>query len=699
VALLPIAKQSGPIGTGALGAWIMDVKVKMAIGVALVACGAWGVWPLVGEGPEIAPPIVARADAPLSEEEKSERDAPAPASSMAAPSGRVVAESAATAPSGATDESAPQPHHVRCRVLDPRAMPRSGVRIALEWASADRRIGAGSSSTSLESTSDASGVVEFDVDPRAGTATITAADPDLTTLLGGQWQRGSTYEPVIVVAALRPLAGLVVDEDGRRVAGARLTLRLDPGFESRFAHVLDASRQEEWRTETDAAGAFVLPRAPAVDGARLSTTHERYLPDQRSAPEVAVAALEIVLKTPRPDETAIHGVVLGPLGETIEGARVVLGASSTKSDHDGRFVLDPAKQETAELLQALKPGFMPASLLAAGGPSDARRWPGFVTLTLGGPTRSIGGTVVDEDGKPLSGMRVWLADPTYCGRIEGTPTQVENVLAGSKTHAEIQREGDLDPSLKSRDAPGYFWTWVSTDAQGRFRIDGLLAREYRLEAMDGRSLVHAEVGPFESGSEDVRIVLPTRDVRTIRGRVVTRAGEPVGAVRVSLVRTTMEVSYATAGGTARTSRGMPGAGTVTAEDGRFTLENVPVKDVFVTLDGDAILPHHRAITPEDVESSIELVVTARCHFQVELAEPVDRADSIAVLDAEGERLPLLLLRGDSNESGPTKPLSAGRTPVLAVGETAATLVLLRGKEEVERHPIVLLTKTLNELRF
>jgi hypothetical protein len=102
---------------------------------------------------------------------------------------------------------------------------------------------------------------------------------------------------------------------------------------------------------------------------------------------------------------------------------------------------------------------------------------------------------------------------------------------------------------------------------------------------------------------------------------------------------------------------------------------------------------------KDDVKALEVVATARCHFQVELAEPVARADRIAVFDAQGQRLELIMVRGDMRESSSEKLLSAGRTPVLAVGETAATLVLLHGTDEVERHPIRLLTKTLNTLRF
>jgi hypothetical protein len=70
-----------------------------------------------------------------------------------------------------------------------------------------------------------------------------------------------------------------------------------------------------------------------------------------------------------------------------------------------------------------------------------------------------------------------------------------------------------------------------------------------------------------------------------------------------------------------------------------------------------------------------------------------------MFDAQGERLELLLVRGDARESSSDRALAAGRSPVLAVGEMAATIVLSRGDVEVERHPVRLLTKTLNTLRY
>lgn len=716
LALLPLAKQAVPrslpwssLEPGALaplGALVMDVKVKVGIGVALAACGVLGLWPLIAEPEETpragAPSAASAAGAQVAAArpaaETPQQEALSPADVTPA---RRAGASAATVPSAppAVEASQAAPIHVRGRVLDAQAFPLPGLRVAFRAGTEEHHLAGVAEAARLLATSDAQGVFELQLAAGQDLGELVAADPALVTLMSGKWRAGSIYEPVIVVAAACPLSGVVVDAEGAPVAEARLSLSLDPGFESRFAEVLDASKQETWRAQSDARGAFAFPRAPAVGGSVLATVAEGFRPDQRSLPGYADTALSIVLERPHLDDHVLEGIVLGPQGTAVEGARVVLGPSVVTTARDGLFAL-PLTDDPASLLRALKPGYLPAGLLAAPEPDEhGRLWPAFVTLQLGGPTLALSGRVVDEDGGALAGIRAWLADSTYLGVLDGVPTQVENLLAGSPSAAEIEREEDLSPELRGRDVPSLFWTWAQTDGEGRFRIEGLVERDYRLKAMDIQTLALVEDGPFRAGSDGVRLVLPTRDVRTVAGRVVTRSGKPLADVRVAVARTAMEVTYAGKYGTTRSSRGMPGTSTVTGEDGRFELDGVPPAGVFVTFVGDSILPDYRELAAGVDASALEVVVDVRCHFQVELDEPFARADRLAILDAGGEPMELSILRGDDEESGPTMPLSQGRSVVIAVGETAATLVLYRGREEVERYPIVLAEKTLNLLRF
>ena len=44
------------------------------------------------------------------------------------------------------------------------------------------------------------------------------------------------------------------------------------------------------------------------------------------------------------------------------------------------------------------------------------------TSTAGAPPLSIRGRVLDAEGQPVGGVKVWIADPTYFGVIDKCPT-------------------------------------------------------------------------------------------------------------------------------------------------------------------------------------------------------------------------------------------------------------------------------------
>jgi hypothetical protein len=87
------------------------------------------------------------------------------------------------------------------------------------------------------------------------------------------------------------------------------------------------------------------------------------------------------------------------------------------------------------------------------------------------------------------------------------------------------------------------------------------------------------------------------------------------------------------------------------------------------------------------------------HVQVELAEPVARADSVAFLDATGKRSFACVVRASGSNAGFEFPLVAGRSEVLAVEERTATLLLLLGEVEVARVPLELAPGHVNLIRY
>ena len=156
------------------------------------------------------------------------------------------------------------------------------------------------------------------------------------------------------------------------------------------------------------------------------------------------------------------------------------------------------------------------------GPGGELLWPAEVVLQLGAPAGTLTGRVVDADGEPMSGVKVWLDDSTSFGRSSDGLVAVETLLGGG--------EG--------------FWNFVRTAADGTFELDGLLERDYRLQAVDSRTLVSVESGPVSAVDSPVELRLPTRDVHErVAGRVVTSSGAAIPGVSVGLFRITYEVHH------------------------------------------------------------------------------------------------------------------------------------------------------------
>jgi hypothetical protein len=253
------------------------------------------------------------------------------------------------------------------------------------------------------------------------------------------------------------------------------------------------------------------------------------------------------------------------------------------------------------------------------------------------------------------------------------------------------------------DGPDLLWSFFVTDAHGNFRVEGLLAREYSLKAMDPKSLVLVEDGPFEVGavgSERIELRLDTGgEYEKVTGRVVARDGTPVPGVRVAAARRVAKVTV----DDWSSSRGFGGSATTTDAEGRYELEHVAREGIFLTLFGDPILPTwhdfpEKSTSTERTLEGLTIEVVRRCHLQVELSDRVTRADHFAVFDAAGGRLQLSIIRGENESSNNVMPLIDGRSPPIAVAEDGKTLVLLLGDTEVERHPLTLKPGELSVLR-
>lgn len=693
-ALLAFARPSGPTPIEALGVLLVSTQVKLAAATALVAAGAYVFWPsdvpsppasgLEAAAPELdaatpveGPAILGAGDA------RGER--------VAVSAGRSDAVPEAAREAGAPAVG-PLLGPLAGRVLDSEGTPLGGVPLLL--------VPPGPAPGSLipdayRVRSGAGGVFRFDM---VGGGRIVAEGPEWVTVFSGYAEpQRRAAQPVVVVARRRPMAGRVVDEAGLPLEGVRVSTRPPPGFRGRFDAVMDFSIGVANATTTDADGSFALPDTPGIAGATLDARLLGYGPHSESLSDYPVETLTITLRRPIVVEGALVGRVVDEGGRGVPDARVTFGIEATSTDADGSFRFDLADAASANRLVerfieghqpsrliAMKEGHLPARLDATPlEEGDALAWPQDIVLVLRGQPLTLAGRVVDPAGEPRRGVRVWVAETTLFSLGQEGGEVVESFLAGRS---------------------GQSWVWEETDAAGRFELRGLMERDYTVVAMDATTLQRASVGPLPAGSRGVRVELGAGQLwRRVAGRVVARDSSGVEGVSIRPMTDAFRQRYA--GQVVGTSHSTAD-GVVTGEDGAFELAEVPRDLVYLRLDGEGIMSMEygrhvegglAALAGERI-ADLEIVVGLRLHLQVTLADP-DAADTLEVLDGEGQPIEINVIMGTSRRESRSVGFQDGRTDVLTVGDSAATLRLSKDGREVSRRSVTLVRGEVNQVRL
>lgn len=664
---------------------VMKTKLALAVAGTALAAGAYVWWSATELEP--APRVAA---APEAELERADGAGDAPAARATLGNAR---EALARPPASAgAPASAPAPWSVRLRVLDAEGEPLPGLAVRAEGG--DEVLG-----TSL-----AGGWCLFET--RAAALELVAADPRWVTIQAGAAARGTALDPVLVAAPALELAGEVRDEEGRPLSGASVRFQLPEGFHARFSEVLDATRERRWRTQAEAQGRFRFERVPAVHGARLTGVLAGYEPGVLEVPEFSDAGLVLVLARPRTTSAgALQGLVLDPAGAPVAGARVALGLASVLSDERGEFALELARAVTSDELVAVKVGYLPARLERPGRPDEPRGgWPARVELVLPGPALALSGRVLDHDGRPVPGARVWLHDPTPGAPVGLLPTSLEAVMGGAPVPARALEslaelpEQDGDNFSDSRDRalePDAFWNWVTSDGSGAFELTGLEPRRYRLDVLRPEVLDVFTSAPFEAGTHGIVVQLDAPALHPlVRGRILDEDGAPVAGAALTVLRPMVDVTARVFGGSSHVSRVEFGATATSDADGRFELRDVPLAGAALYARGEGIVPSSRPIDGPE----LELVVERRCHLEVVLREPVTRYERIQVLDGNGQPLDLLQLTEGSTSAESHAEFVSGRTGVYSVSARARTLRLYRGAE-FDSVPLDLVAGEVNRLEL
>lgn len=685
VALLMPAPEHALSSSSVLGVALVNAKIIL-VATAAVAGLALVLILRDPSSPVAREPVPSRAIDEESADARDSRPHEPLRPTVPGSAGRISVEPAALRELMSDAPAAPASIGTRGRVLDADSRPLVGVPIAVEAPDGTRRVIA---------TSVADGV--FTASSTESGGLLVAGGTEWCTVLAAAPQTAIQDEAVVlVIAPSIDIHGTVGDEVGATVEGARLEVELPTGFRARFREVLDRSSPRTFRARAGVDGRFAFDCVPRILDARVRVAHEGFLSAAFTLADIPPSPWPIVLLRGTTAKHTVRGLVVDATGAPVAAARVALGIDTTKSAEDGTFVFDLEDLASwnkrfgvdASVLRALKPGFQPAELRAVTD-TEGARWPSPIVLRLGAETLSIRGEVREADGPGRAGIQVWISDSTTFGAGREGPEQLENLLAG----------------VEDRN-----WRWVETDADGRFEIGGLVARDYTLSAMDPTTLLRAESRPIPAGSTGIVLRMPAeglflRVAGVVRGYDGARlAGVSVGPMCdtfcARLDAQVISTSHA------RLER------VITDADGRFALSRVSRSLVYLRLDGDAILPleygrYHAGEArfegvevrelPMDHIEDLDIRVERRARLQVELADP-SRADAFALLDERGIAVELSTFNATGREEGLSATIVEGRSSVVTGTDRARALVLQRGGVEVFRTTVALVHGETTTLR-
>ncbi len=681
--LLPFATQS--VGTGAASAAlsspalpsmgggslkalqplsIMNAQAKLAIAATVLLLGGWAAWkfssnelaPVEGAAPTLA------ASEPTVESPNEIADLAAPLEAQRVPSSAASPTPEATDPDvveASPDETLVQ---VRGRVLDVHGQAITGVAVRME-------------SRDLASPVVTGGDGFFALDVResplkglfnSDKAFLIVDDPGWVTLRRSFIDATNlNLDHLVIAARAGSVEGRVQDSVGAPIPGARLRMGVERDTFQDLDLPLDMTQLVQPTCTTDEDGQFAMSPFPELERLRLTVVAAGFVSASVSLDSASWPLVIELTRVEDSGEVMLEGFVVDANGQPAKGAAVQLGSSKTKSGDGGLFRLPIPRLSPTTPLCAAKPGSQPGlipNFLAI--VEEANGTPDPVELVLGGPTLSITGQVVDQAGAPCRGWIVSMTDETEISQYRVPIDSAEGLSRTSNSQ-------------------------VTTDSLGRFRVEGLMPRDYILQTYDKETLLRTEK-TLPAGSTAVKLVVETSLVSRVEGQVVSLDGTPVPDVNVRLNLATSATSIG------HTS--IQGKGTVTDEEGRFVIEDVPERYAYLFLDGETIL-NGRHDLAKDVGAEPERVeVERRCHFQLELSDAYAGANDVWFEDGNGQRTQINRIEAGGMSAFSNVPMIEGKSQVLSVSEAATTLVLARNGEELGRMPVQLSGHEVTQLR-
>lgn len=649
LAMLPLVKVvRAPL---TLAGVLAMKSVTITIGVATLLCTSW--WMLHDEPAPPPTTTVAVHDEP-------------PADPVA-PSPSTPIERTATTPQTSPDPREPTapiqlPTHAG-RVLDVEGQPVPGVRLAVSQGD--------DATPGFVTNSDGDG--RFTLQVAQVAREVAVIDPRYTTVLQAAIAAtdGETPPPDVhvIVAAVTQVRGIAVDANGLPVAGASIELAPPVALRARFPFDLRDTRTRSLDARTDAAGRFAFDTAAAVLGSTLSATKVGYDGASRVLDEFPSTDVRLTLTRPN-NLATLDGIAYAPDGNPLADAFLALGTLPARTGADGRFSIEYPRAEPPDRLFAVARGLRALTL-----DRPDPQWPPFVELRFRDPAPSIAGVVYGANGDPQPGARVWIDRPTVFGQSNGNFWLAECLTSGSTA----MQHG------------------TTADEHGRFRIEGLVDREYGLCAMIPELAWQIDAGRANAGDERVEIRFPQSGLHaSIHGRVVDAHG--AGVPEASVYVMTMVLAAEDPVSSQRFYNGANGSSTTTDASGHFVLEHVPVGSE-LNVGGDGIDLDPPWPVPATLTEPITLQVARVCSFRVELAAIPNGATSVALRDALDREVSMTRSTPERIEMLQRAPLDDGRSERLTTLDRAVTMIVLDAqRKELARVAITLDPSVLNVLR-
>ena len=510
---------------------------------------------------------------------------------------------------------------------------------------------------------------------RAGEYSLFGAHPDYDVQELGAVSLPAAGECVLTAEPLVLVAGHVVDEARRPVAGARLFNRLVGPPSRPFS-----GNSYTANSTTSATGEF-RAHFPPGGGVQFLAIKRGY----------AVAVVEpvwvdeadnITIKLPSGFSATIR--VIDHDGEPVQGAEIrILPGNHGPHDFlelpcsDAREdcrTTNAAGKLTERLVEGkydfqlsgeeIVPQLVSGQLLTARSPA--------VTVTVERKA-VVSGRVLYDDGTPVAGAMVTgsiartaisAADGTFT--LRGLVSGSTSMSAYSNTSPSFSR-GNVPVTAPSKNV--VLRIPMTTAISGRVteKITGKPVVDFEIGTPDGSAAFHSDDGTFviqaRPGSTELH-VKAAGYVRTIVSGLVVEEGKPLSGVEVQLERAGVVVGRVTSGGKPlayadlRAYAGSPaaltGVATTTDYDGNYVLEDVKPGVLTVIARRERWLTKEKAIIAkagEDVQADLELeqgrelsgrVIDRDCH-------PV-RSANIEIRDAQ----PAIYARAVTNAEGTFK---------------------------------------------